>query len=241
MRMKTRACVLVLLLCCGVCGRPCAAGEEKPKGPHVEITPSDDRAAYSGYLLSFTDGELDVQLENGETRQEKAGAVKSVRFLPAPAEPVPPPARGPPGPKHLGWTDVEEKRLRDLAERDGKPPLTATEGDELTRLRRRKHVENARSAAVFESTRGHLEEYLGTLQQRLKRATTEEEARDLVWRLMFAHAQKGPGVKLKEALQADIEGIANAEVRKHITEESSGILGWFTMAREWRKDKEKDK
>jgi hypothetical protein len=100
-------------------------------------------------------------------------------------------------------------------------------------------IENARSATQLEAAKGRLDDYVGLLQRRLKSATTEDEARDLVWRLVFAYVHKGQGAKMKELLQSDVANIANAELRQQLTDEPTRIHKWLAMPKPWRKDRDK--
>jgi len=235
--------IKLFFLCalCVLCGEISFAGENTPRGPRVEITPSDGRPAYTCCLLGFKDGLLDLLLDSGETRQEKAGGAKSIRFLP-PAEtaaPLPTPKRVEALGRWPGWGPEDGRRLWELDQHEAQGTLTPAEAIELLKLRERApppllKMEATRQKVLLEG--GKLD--VGVEQRRLRGATQEEEAGEALRRLVLAYLQQGyTGPKLKELLQKDAESIANTEVRKKIVEHIDHLANWAGLHRQWRKDK----
>lgn len=206
----------------------------------MEVAPSDGRPPYTCYLLGFKDGVLDLQLESGEARQENAAAAKSIRFLPPPPTAARAgPAGGGPGGRAGTWNEADARRLRELGEHEGNGALTPADTEELRKLKERAPVpllrwETAKRKLSAEAGRWRIDK----LQRGLREATQEEEARGELWVLAFAYTQKGTtGAALKEALQKDVESIAEPALRRRMAEELGHMLNWFAQPKPWRKDR----
>ncbi|HYG78620.1 MAG TPA: hypothetical protein VEK08_26710 [Planctomycetota bacterium] len=199
------------------------------KGPHVEVMPRAGGNPFSCYLLGFKDGIFTFQMLAGEARTVRAEDVQGLRFI---LYPPPPPPQTPPQPppqqqpRRRGVGEPGIKRLKDLIEKDHAQGLSATEVDELYRLRwdapvfpgdmtTLRRIELARKMTLQESSKGRLDRFHKSLQERLRNAEDEEDARDCILVLMMIYLQKGHvPVQIKESVQRDVTAIQNEEVRK---------------------------
>lgn len=213
-----------------------------PKGPRVEISLADGRAPYSGILLSFSQGILDVQTDAGEHRQEQTGAVKSVHFMPfsLPTAVLNSPG---PAPKRSTWLPADGARFRLLWQKEHDGTATLAEDDEYKKLRERapslalvnamtplQRMHMAERVARTEFNRGRLGEHIAITQQKLKRATTEEEALAGLWMLACSYRVSG-NLKMTETLRADAATIASVELRKSMIERVPEVIESMRLLR----------
>ncbi|MCY3021015.1 MAG: hypothetical protein NTW87_18520 [Planctomycetota bacterium] len=239
-----RVCGLAALVLWAPCCAAVRSEDARPTGPRVEIAPRDARPPYSCFLLGFTGSVLELRLQNGEMRQERAADVKSVRFLRPPPPPPPLPPIG--TVKRPGRNDGDGHRHRELVERDIAGQLTPAETEELLRLKEhmplahsdvlpRRRIEIAMRNFQFESSKGRLEQYIAMMQRRLKSSPTEDDARDALWTLATIYTQKSPAAKVRDMLVADADSITNQEIAKKMRAEVPAIVGMLALGRAWRR------
>jgi hypothetical protein len=232
-----------LLRCVGLgvvlvfCAHFCFAGEDAPKGPRVEITPSDGGLAYTAYLLGFKDGLLDLQLDSGERRHESVGGAKSVRFLPQ-TEAAAPAAQLSPGAKHEDaaskWSAEDERLLEDLEEREANGSLRPADVEDLRKLRVHKRWDETRRE--IQAAGGKVD--VGAERRRLQAATKEEEAGAALRKLTWAYRhQNNTGPDLNNLLRNDVLSIGNPELRRKTFEYLRHLLGSLEARKPGRKDR----
>lgn len=219
------------LLCAGEDPPPREFRNVMPRGPQVEVSLRDGREPFYCFLTGYKDGTVNFQMLAGEVRQERAADVQSIRFMEGP----PPDRVGPDRPEGRPDRPPERRpgnedtrRMKELAEKDAATGLSVEELDELYKLRDKAPVFPgdpgpierrmlAKKFAQREEFKGRIERHISASQQRLKRADSEDEARDLMILLSMAYAQKGmlPG-KIRDQLQRDAQLIPDAEIRKKV-------------------------
>ncbi|HYF52409.1 MAG TPA: hypothetical protein VEJ63_23585 [Planctomycetota bacterium] len=228
-----------------------------PRGPLVDIVLRDG-SSYQCMLLQMHEGRMEVVMGDGERRSSELQDVRAIKFLPvpkAPQNPRPePPEKQPapdPRPPEKAFDDPEEPaepehprggltpeemiRLRQLNQKDRDGRISAAEAEELKKLRERGpilpklgKVKIADENARLEASKGRIENYINTLQSRLKNADTDDDVKDAMLALGMAYRQKSiPGNKIGEMLRADAETIIDPKVRERAKERTQELADFL--------------
>ena len=157
---------------------------------------------YSCYLLGFKTGVLELKIDSGERRVCNADEIEEISFLPQPGRPK-------------------------ISDKDGEPnkpiPIEHAPATPAPSLQQR--LRAAHSVARKALDKGKLELNIQIQQQKLINTQSNDEARDTLLILAFAHHMKGGNdATVLEALQIDATAILNPAVRKKTLERVNEIL-----------------
>ena len=175
----------------------------KPLGPEVDLT-LKDATSRRGYLLSFVNGVITMELESGERLMKESNEITSLHFIPK-IQPL--------TARQTELSGLEMQKVKDfqLQERkssqDRKPGLSKAEEAEFRRLRKKVGI--------------HIE----ALERELPDVHTPDEAREYLKELVHYYAHYGvQPVEIKSALKQAVESIKDEKVKQNVVAYQNEVI-----------------
>ena len=177
------------LSCVGAFGVDAPNTRVKPLGPEVDLTLKDATSRH-GYLLSFTNGVITVELESGERLVKDGSDITSLHFI-AKIQPL--------TARQTEISNLEMAKLSEFRVQERKSGLSKSDEAEYHRLRKKVGI--------------HIE----ALEREIPDVRTSDEAREYLQEIVRNYAHFGvQAVEIKSAVKQAVESIKNEQVKKSV-------------------------